>query len=173
MRSGLLSQFLVRRGVGEIVGEGIDDEVRLQGLLGTRRLFMSDMPRSSNWKWNSINCGCPELIATHSAILWLHCSRACMQLIYLVKSKTRLTHTWLKVHLGIFVWIYDTFENNFGSENGFTTYLKESSWKCFESKFSFKYLSNSTFAARLYQESWDVSINGFDFFYTAYWLLFL
>ena len=37
-----------------------------------------------------------------------------------------LTHPCLHVPLEIVVWIYDTFDNNFGIDNDFTKYLNES-----------------------------------------------
>ena len=37
-----------------------------------------------------------------------------------------LTHKYLIVPPGIVVWIYNTFDNNFGNVKDFTKYLKES-----------------------------------------------
>ena len=44
-----------------------------------------------------------------------------------VKQKGQiLTHWYLRIPPEIVVWIYDTFENNFEIDKGFTKYLKES-----------------------------------------------
>ena len=40
----------------------------------------------------------------------------------------RLTHECLRIPPSIVVWICDTFENNFGIDNDFTKYLRESCW---------------------------------------------
>ena len=43
----------------------------------------------------------------------------------------------------MFVWIYNTYDSNFGIENDFTNYLKETCWyyldKCFSFNFFLKY----------------------------------
>ena len=39
-----------------------------------------------------------------------------------------LTHECLKILLEIVVWTYDSFDYNFGLENDFTKYMKESCW---------------------------------------------
>ena len=43
-----------------------------------------------------------------------------------IKEKPCFTHTCLQVPLEIFIWIYDTFDNNFEIKNKSTNYFKGS-----------------------------------------------
>ena len=60
-----------------------------------------------------------------------------------------LTHSTLRVSPEIVVWIFNTFDKNFGIKNDFTKYLKESCWLCSDPHFSFKYFSKNAFAWKI------------------------
>ena len=53
-------------------------------------------------------------------------------------GKNELTHSHLKDLMKIVVWIYGSFDNNFGLKKDFTKYLKESCWLSSKQHFSLK-----------------------------------
>ena len=54
-------------------------------------------------------------------------------------SWSHYTHSLLKTHLTNVIWIYGTFENNFGINFKLKKYLKESCKLVMDQHFSFKY----------------------------------
>ena len=64
----------------------------------------------------------------------------------------KLVTSSIRVPPSIVVWIYYTFENNFGIDNDFTKYLRESCWFCRCNIFSSNIIFNMLMPARFYKK---------------------
>ena len=51
-----------------------------------------------------------------------------MEMFINISDSNDLTHSHLKGHMKIVVWMSGSFDNNFGIMKDFTKYLKESCW---------------------------------------------
>ena len=63
---------------------------------------------------------------------------------------------FLRVPLEIVVWIFDTFDNNLGSENNFTKHWTENWLWCSDYQFSFKYFPDYAFGRKISPELPDL-----------------